>query len=316
MRRPMRRRSSALLAIACLAGGARTAGQKQEQERPRTGGAVEIEMRNVNLRMERGIVLQIRRVRGRLEPTGRNPVTLDDRNSFVLEVDSGVMAISTASLTELLNSYVFGYEGAPLKKLSVTAKDGLLTQKGTMHKGVDLPFEMEGPVSATADGNIRLHADKIKSEHIPFKGLLHLFGEDLSKLVNVNEARGVRIEGDDIFLFPNRMMPPPHVHGRVTAVRVEGDNIVQVFGGERAPAPLRPPAAAANYIYHRGGVLRFGKLTMTDADLEIIDANPKTPFDFSLSEYNRQLVAGYSKNTPSHGLIVHMPDFGQLKQAR
>jgi hypothetical protein len=74
------------------------------------------------------------------------------------------------------------------------------------------------------------------------------------------------------------------------------------------------PAPAANYIYHRGGILRFGKLTMTDADLEIIDENPKTPFDFSLDGYNRQLVAGYSRNTPSHGLIVLMPDYEQIPQ--
>jgi hypothetical protein len=275
-------------------------------------GAVEIQMRNVNLRMEHDIVLQVRSVRGRLVPTGDSPVNLDDRNSFVLDIDNAVMAISTASLTELLNSYVFAYDGAPLKKLTVTAKeDGRLEQKGTMRKGVDLPFEMEGPVSATPDGNLRLHADKIKSEHLPFKGLLHLFGEDLSKLVNVNEARGVRIEDDDIFLYPSRTMPPPHIRGRIASVRVEGDNIVQVFEG-RPAAPLRLPVAAANYIYHRGGLLRFGKLTMTDTDLEIIDANPQTPFDFSLLEYNRQLVAGYSKNTASHGLIVHMPDYGQL----
>jgi hypothetical protein len=287
------------------------AGTKQEQLKAPAPTPVQIQMRNVNFRMAPGVVLQIRSVRGRLVPTGPHPVILDDRDSFTLEIDNAVIAISTASLTQLLNSYVFAYDGAPLKNITVKAKGDRLEQKGTMHKGVDLPFEMEGPVSPTPDGNIRLHADKIKSEHIPFKGLLHLFGEDLSKLVNVNEARGVRIEGDDIFLFPSRMMPAPHIHGRVTAVRVEGDNIVQVFEGSPA-APLRLPAAATNYIYHRGGLLRFGKLTMNDADLEIIDANPRTPFDFSLSEYNRQLVAGYSKNTPSHGLIVHMPDFGQI----
>src|SRR5947209_994499 len=251
---------TAFVAIACLAGSARVAGQKQEEPKPRTEGAVEIQMRNVNFRMEHGVVLQIRAVRGRLEPTGRGPVTLDDSSSFILEIDNGVMAISTGHLSELMNSYVFAYDGAPLKKLAVTVKDGRVVERGIMHKGVDLPFELEGPISATPDGNIRLYADKLKSEHIPFKGLLHLFGEDLSKLVNVNEARGVRIEGDDILLIPSRMMPPPHIRGHVTAVRIEGDNIVQVFGEGRPAAPLKLPAPAANYIYHRGGLLRFGKL--------------------------------------------------------
>src|SRR5215471_17715736 len=153
------RKRIAIVAVVLLAAGAIIAGQRRS-----TPGAVGIQMRNVDLRMEPGIVLQVRSLRGRLVPTGRGPVTLDDRNSFILEIDSAVMALSTASLTELLNSYVFAYDGAPLKKLSVTVKDGRLTEKGTMHKGIDLPFELEGSLSPSADGNIRLHADKFKSE--------------------------------------------------------------------------------------------------------------------------------------------------------
>jgi hypothetical protein len=48
---------------------------------------------------------------------------------------------------------------------------------------------------------------------------------------------------------------------------------------------------------------------MNDTDLLIVDAEPKDPFDFFLDRYNQQLVAGYSRNTPDHGLIVMMPDF-------
>jgi hypothetical protein len=304
--------ANASVLLLCLATGVETA-RPREAAPPSPRGAVDIQMRNVHLRMERGISLQVRTLRGRLEPTSsERPVTLDLRDSFFLDVDWGTVAISTRSLTRLLNDYVFAYDGAPLKNITVSAKGDRLVQKGTIHKGVDLPFEMEGAVSATADGNIRLHVEKIKAEHIPVKGLLHLFGEDLSKLINLNEARGVRVQGDDILMFPDRMLPAPHIKGRIADVHVEGENIVQIFGGGRK-TPLMPlPARAANYIYHRGGTLRFGKLTMADADLEIVDETPATPFDFSLADYNRQLVAGYSKNTPSHGLVVRMPDFGTL----
>lgn len=51
---------------------------------------------------------------------------------------------------------------------------------------------------------------------------------------------------------------------------------------------------------------------MTNADLELID-DPSDPFDLSIDQYNDQLVAGYSRNTASRGLIVHMPDFRALK---
>jgi hypothetical protein len=256
---------------------------------------VEIAIKNVNYRIARDVVLQVRYLRGQLAATRHgSPVTFDDRTSFAVHIDSAEVAISPASLAALLNSYVFDYPGAPLKNVSITiGSGGRVRQKGTMHKGVDLPFEVEGSFSATADGSIRLHAQKIESAHIPFKGLLHLFGENLSKLVNLNEARGVRIEGDDIVMYPGRMTPPPAFDGHVTAVRVEANNIVEVFDSGRAKPPLRPPLVVRSYIYHRGGTLRFGKLTMNDADLEIVGSEPEKEFDFFLAEYNRR-----SRDTP------------------
>ena len=66
-------------------------------------------------------------------------------------------------------------------------------------------------------------------------------------------------------------------------------------------------------MYDRGGVLRFGKLTMTDTDMELIDQDTADPFDFFQDRYKDQLVAGYSKNTPEQGLKVFMPDYHRLK---
>ena len=65
-------------------------------------------------------------------------------------------------------------------------------------------------------------------------------------------------------------------------------------------------------MYYRRGTLRFGKLTMRDADLLLVDSDPKDAFDFSPKQYNDQLMAGYSKNTRARGLIVYMPDLGDL----
>jgi hypothetical protein len=47
---------------------------------------------------------------------------------------------------------------------------------------------------------------------------------------------------------------------------------------------------------------------MTDADLEIVGNRPNV-FDFFQREYQKQLVAGYSKNTPANGLVAHMVDY-------
>jgi hypothetical protein len=117
----------------------------------------------------------------------------------------------------------------------------------------------------------------------------------------------VIVQKDDLILDPSRMLPAPIMKGHVTAVRIEGDRMIEIFG--------TPPSAAAparNYMKFTGGIIRFGKLTMHDADLSLIDAAPQDPFEFSLDRYKEQLVAGYSKTTPSFGLEVFMPDITKL----
>jgi hypothetical protein len=65
---------------------------------------------------------------------------------------------------------------------------------------------------------------------------------------------------------------------------------------------------------YRGGILRFGKLTMTDADMQLIDADPSDPFEFFPAHYNDQLVAGYSKTTATGGLRVYIPDYNKISR--
>jgi hypothetical protein len=284
----------------------------RKPEPPQAGSPVEIQMRNVAFRVARDIVLEVRSLRGRLRPTHADrPVTFDDSDSFIVEIDSGEVAMTSASLTALLNSYVLA-GGGPIRNVSVTIEGSKLIQKGTLHKGVSLPFEVEGSVSATPSGDIRVHAEKIKSAHLPVKGLLHLFGASLSKLVNGNAGRGLRVDGDDMILLPRYATPPPHLEGRVTQVSLTGGRIVQVFDSGKRPQPLNPPFVSEGYIYHKGGMLRFGKLTMDDADLEIVGDRTTGYFDFFMREYKRQLVAGYSKNTEANGLVTHMVDYSRL----
>jgi len=273
---------------------------------------VQIEMKNVNFRLARDIVMEVRKLRGQLKPNKPGvPVTFDDSDSFVVVVDSAEVAITPESLSALMNSYVLAYRGAPIRDVSVSFEGGRLIQKGTLHKGVGLPFEIEGSISTTGDGNVRVHAEKIKLAHVPVKGLLHLFGKDLANVVNQNAGRGMRLDGDDIILTTRTLTPPPHMVGRVTRVALAGGKIIEYFDSGRHDAALSPPFQAGAYIYHRGGILRFGKLTMADADLEIVGDRPGI-FDFFQKEYLKQLTAGYSKTTAANGLVAHMVDYSHV----
>ena len=227
-------------------------------------------MRAVNFHLDRFTVLDVRSLRGQMVPTSKDrPVTFDDVNSFVTRIGSAEIAINVKTLSDLLNRRVFAYPGAPLKNISVTVERGRIKQTGTIRKVIEMPFEIEGTLDATATGEIRLHVDKITAAHLPVKGLLHFFGEDLAKLIRLKQDRGLTVEGDSILLHPDRMLPPPRIEGKVAAVRIEGDRIVLTFRSGAAK-DLSVPYATRSYMYHRGGILRFGKLTMSDADLEIL----------------------------------------------
>jgi hypothetical protein len=72
----------------------------------------------------------------------------------------------------------------------------------------------------------------------------------------------------------------------------------------------------SNYMAYRGNRLRFGKLTMNDTDLILIDMDSADPFDFYLDHYVAQLVAGYTKETSSFGLRVYMRDYNKLSRGK
>ena len=278
-------------------------------------GPVRVEMKNVNLHVAEGVVLKIHSLRGALLRTAASrPPVFDERDSFVMRVDAGEIALTTASLTALMNDYVFAYRKAPIKDLEITTDDkGRLEQEGVLDKKVDIPFKVKAVMMPMPDGRIRLHAKSIKAAGLPVKGLMGLLGIEMDDMVKIQSGRGIAVDGNDFILDPQWMLPPPRLRGKVTAVRIEGDEIVHVFGsGPAAGRRLCPYTSYRNYMYFRGGNLRFGKLTMADADLALIDQDPKDPFDFNLDRYNDQLVAGYSKNTPSRGLKTFMPDANDL----
>ena len=145
---------------------------------------------------------------------------------------------------------------------------------------------------------------------------------DLSDLLDLSKAKGATVRGNDLLLDPNHLLPPPMIRGRLVGVRAANGQLIQSFGRDTAaksgtaPVALTPPDhSAANYMYFRGGTLRFGKLAMLGADMQIIDLDPRTPFAFNLDRYQQQLVAGYSKTGFDLSLQVLMPDYSATRMS-
>jgi len=273
-----------------------------------------VEMVNVNIHLDPVLILHIHYLSGQFLSTRKaEPPVFDDKLSYVVAIDSAEVGMSAASMSHALNTYVFEAPDAPLKNLTVSIQGNQIKQTGTLNKGIGIPFEMTGTMSATADGRIRIEPTKMRAGHLPVKGVMKLLGVDIANLVNTRKTKGVSVEGNDIILDPVQMLPAPKMSGRITAVSIQGGEIVQTFGTARRPRAGK--SFGGNYMWYRGGVLRFGKLTMSDTDMRLIDADASDPFDFFPDQYQVQLVAGYSKTTATGGLLVYMPDYGKISTA-
>jgi hypothetical protein len=277
--------------------------------------AVRAQMHNVKYRLSDDVAVQINSLNGALVPTSGNefPV-LDDNSSFRIHIDTAEIAIGPTDLANLLNSYVFARPNSPLSGISVAIVNGRLQVKGKLRDKGDISFESEGVMIPTPDGRVRLHSEKIKALHVPVKGLMDAFGIGVDDMIKSGKVPGVQAEGNDLILDLEQMLPPPHIDGKVTSVRVQRNSIIQTFGGTgTTPAPK---LQNANYMAFQGNRLRCGKLTMDDADIVLSDLNPDDPMDFYLDHYKDQLAAGYTKITTSFQLHVFLKDFDKLGQTK
>lgn len=288
---------------------------------PQGGARLWIDMRNVNLHVDERAAIRVRRLRGEvLTATPGDTAVLDDPRSFRIRITSGTVALGGDDLSALLNEVVFGYPGSPLRKLRVRMQGASLVQSGVMRKGVDLPFTLTATPKLEPDGSVRLHPTKLRLLGVDGAKLISALGLHLDRMLDLRGAHGARVQGDDILLDPTAIVPPPTIEGRLASIRVQGDELVQEF--VRTPddtmfdTHVVADSAVHNYVYFRGGRLRFGRLLMSDTDLLIADADERNPFDLFLARYAGQLVAGFSQTLPSSALRVTMPDYAELARYR
>ncbi len=277
-----------------------------------------IEMRNVDLGVSDSVTVRVQSLRGEvLRTEAMRPATLDDPRSFRIRVTAGRVAMTGADLAGVLNSVVFAYPGAPLRDLQVRTDGQQIIQTGVLHKGVDLRFRLRGVLSLMPDGRVRIHPTSVRVLGFNGERVLAMVGLHLDNLLDLRGAHGASVKGDDLFLDPLAILPPPAITGRLATIGIEGDRVAETFVQEpddsAFPRSSRADSAGPGFVYFRGGQLRFGKLLMNDADLRIMDDDRGASFALSLPHYSDQLVAGTSRLLRNQGLVVSMPDYDRLQ---
>jgi len=276
------------------------------------GGVSQFYTRNVIYRVDEDIVVEMPNMNADIHVFEPNqpfiPANVDD---FMVQIHTGEETIDEKSMSALMNKYVFNYPDSPLTDIKIRAENGRIRHSCKMKKfGVTLSTELEGTLRPNGQGQLVLHPDVIKSNGIPVKGLLDVVGVELTKLINSNEDRGVKIEGNDIIMYPDRMLPPPSLRGFCSGATVTPGKIKMTFddGVRRDPPTNLPEPTAKNYILMWGGNILINNNLALNAKFQMIDDTPETPMHYYMPVYREQLEAGFTVATTQGEMIAYLSD--------
>ncbi len=93
-------------------------------------------------------------------------------------------------------------------------------------------------------------------------------------------------------------------------MRIINPDFQQIYGN--AQEDVARVEQWRNFIQLHGGTIDFGKLTMRHVDLMMVDLSQDAWFDLDLTNYQDQLVNGYTRMTPEAGLQIFMPSLEQI----
>jgi hypothetical protein len=276
-------------------------------------GTTAVFAHNLELRKGPDFKIYVPWLRGRMVRTRRdvNP-SFDEPETFVLDVESGIIRANVGDLVHYLNASAASR--SPLKNITLTGDGDHVKINGTAHKFVSLPIEMEGTIAPAPDCQVHMHVTKLNVLKIPLKGILGAFHFTVADLFDPHGNAGIRVSGNDVFFDTRKLLPPPHLRGEFTSVRVRNPDLEVTYGDAQSAAAK--VGQWRNFLQLRDGSIDFGKLTMHHVDLVMIDTSDDPWFDLDLNHYQDQLVHGYTRMTPQAGLQIFMPDLDKLPRSK
>ncbi len=271
-------------------------------------GPVRMQAENVAFQVIDGVRISVKSVDGLMVPTHANrAVSLEVPNSMRVQVLSAQTSISAEALTRLLNNYTLPHAQSSVRDLKVNFEDGRLRIEGKVKKVIEIPFSADATVDLTRAGDLRIHVTNFTAAGFMHKKLLDWLGIHVASVARPGRSHSFQVVNDDMIFPMHTLFPPPHFIGRLRAVKIEGDQFVQIFGDPKpfAPAPL----PSEHYIYFRGGVMQCGRMTMQAVDLELVNKDEGEPLIFSMEHTFEQILPGQLKVTPTHGMVAYIASY-------
>jgi hypothetical protein len=271
--------------------------------------AINVRAHNLLLRKGPSFRVYVRWLKGQMQRAHPNvEPSFDDPESFFLFIENGVLRANIGDIANYLNAE--GLKNAPLRNVALKGDGDQIHLTGTLHKVIPIPVELVGTLAAVPDNRIRIRVTKLNALKVPLKALLGSLRITVSDLFSTKNLPGVEVNGNDVLFDTQVILPPPHIRGKLTIVRVANPDLEEVYGG--GTEDVSRMEQWRNFISLKGGTLDFGKLSMHHVDLIMIDISKDPWFDLDLANYQAQLVNGYTRMTPEAGLQIFMPDLRDI----
>lgn len=151
------------------------------------------------------------------------------------QIVSGSAFLTPENLTTLIKDKL---GNSKLENFKIETENGSKAKISATKKkaGIPLPISVEGPVTVTADGKLRM---AISGEHvigIPIKDLADALGMDPKGMVKSKPRSGFVVEKDAIFIDPSAMMGGS-ANSHVKNVEVTDKGLRLIFGEANKPPP-------------------------------------------------------------------------------
>ncbi|KVV51994.1 hypothetical protein WT27_28995 [Burkholderia territorii] len=269
-------------------------------------------LRDVDFRIVNNLGFFIHQLSATLVPTQAGaPIVFDDPTSFEIDVHEGTVTLDDAKLTALFNTYIFGYRNAPLRKLAVSAGDGVIHLQGEMQRDGWVPFSLTGTLAIRDGSQLVFHPTAVRVSGINAQPVMRAANVKMADLLKV-ETPIARLAGDDLVMSVDKLMPPPRLKIRITALRVTPAGLdLTLDDGSHAGFAL-PANAPQQAMYIRGGDVKFMRSMPMNADILItpVDQTGRDRnFVFDLYHYRDQVSAGYFNFDESGAMTIRMPSY-------
>lgn len=275
------------------------------------GRGVSIRLQNVRFHWSPKVYVDASDMALRAVPVDGEAVNFDDLNSFVMALQQSTVVLTPSVLEGMLNESVFNYPESKLRDLKVQLaeedKGWAVRMTGKVDIMAWIPFSMVAYLDIDHSTNtLVMNIDRMKVfGFLPATKLVRWSPFHLERMIPMPPNKTLMISGNKIMIKPFALFPPPRVTGTVSAVAVDANGIRLKFAGKPIPAPQLD---AHNYVYLRGGRAEFGHFCTTDTDILILDQDPRTPFNFTLANYQALIPRSRIEIHDTRSARVTMPD--------